>query len=91
MFLLLVAVKKQVLLYVPGTAGAEIFSFDQQVVAAAGCAHGRWCCVRIPEDATLILTQDFLGRREITSIRTGNRVFDTVTRLLAADPSGRAV
>jgi hypothetical protein len=36
-------------------------------------------------NATLILTEDFVGRRDITSIRAGNQVFDTVNRLLAAE------
>jgi hypothetical protein len=53
------------------TAGAETFSFERQVTAAAGCAYGR-CCVRILENANLLLTQDFLGRRDIISIRAGN-------------------
>ena len=79
--LLLVHVKKQVLLYMMATADAETFSFDQQVATTAGCAYGR-CCVRILEYAALILTEDFVGRKDITSIRAGNIVFDTATRLI---------
>jgi len=81
---MLLAVQKQVLLCVTATIGAETFSFDRQVTAAAGCAYGK-CCVRILGNATLISTQDFLGRRDITWILAGNNVFDTVTRLLVGD------
>lgn len=84
MVLLLVAVKKQVLLYMTATAGAETFSFNQQVATAGGCEYGR-CCVRILEYATHILTEGFVGRRDITSIRAGNRVFDMASRLLAGE------
>ena len=48
-------------------------AFNQQVGAAAGCANG-WCCVRILEDATIIFTEEFVGRRDITTVRAGNRV-----------------
>jgi hypothetical protein len=78
------AVKKQVLLYVTVTAGTETFSFKQKVATTAECAYGRFC-FRILEYANLILTEDFLGRRDITSIRAGNRIFDTATRLLAGE------
>ena len=84
MVLLLVVVKKQILLYLTAKVGAESFSFNLRVATAEGCANGR-CSIRILEYATFILTEDFVGRREITSIRAGNRVFGMVNRLLAGE------
>lgn len=82
--LLLVVVKTQVLVCMTTKVGAASFSFNQQVATASGCAYGRYS-VRILEYATLTLTEHFVGRREITSIRAGNRVFGKATWLLARE------